>query len=48
MNTIWGLYITYASGYVSLHTFDRAEERGYEMILLRDLPVTLRCVEWAA
>jgi hypothetical protein len=45
---IYGLYITYASGYVSLHTYSRAEERGYEMILLSNQPVILRCVEWAA
>lgn len=43
---IYGLYITYASGHVSVHTFSSAFDRGLEMILLRHQPVTLQTKDW--
>lgn len=49
MSTIWGLFIEYElTGHTTLLTFDRAEERGYHMVLLSSQPVRLTCVEWAA
>jgi len=38
---LFALYVRYASGHVSVRTFDSAFDRALEMILLAAQPVTL-------
>lgn len=44
---IFALFITHASGHVSVHTFDSAFARSLEMIALASHPVTLQTKDYA-
>jgi len=45
---IFCLFVTYASGHVSVLTFDSQFDRALQMVMLSAQPVTLRCVDYEA